>query len=67
MSKQEEGKLTLIERTQLKLHLGICDFCTRFQQQTKLFTSHAHHSHEHNIPTLSAEKKQAIKAMLKDH
>jgi len=66
MSKQEEGKLTLIERTQLKLHLGICDFCTRFQQQTKFFTGHAHHSHEHNHITLSKEKKEQIRSMLKD-
>jgi hypothetical protein len=66
MSKKEEGKLTLIEALQLKTHLGICDFCTRFQKQTKFFTSHAHHVHEHSNATLSAEKKLEIQSLLKD-
>ena len=66
MSKKEEGKLTPVEKIQLRLHLGICDFCTRFQQQTKLFTSNAHHAHEHTHAVLSEEKKEQIRLLMKD-
>jgi hypothetical protein len=66
MSKKEEGKLTAIEKIQLKLHLGICSFCTRFQKQTNFFTKHAMHTHEHLPGTLSPQKKEAIKLLLKD-
>ena len=65
MSKKEEGKLTFKEKIQLKLHLRICDFCTRFQQQVKFFTGNAPHSHEHLHISMSNEKKQAIKTLLK--
>lgn len=66
VSKKEEGKLTPIESIQLKLHLGICDFCTRFEKQTKFFSRHARHLHEHNNITLSKEKKEHIRSLLKD-
>jgi hypothetical protein len=66
MSKKEEGRLTVIESIQLKLHLRICDFCTRFQKQAKFFTANAPHTHEHLHISMSDEKKQAIKKQLKD-
>ncbi|MBL0358030.1 MAG: hypothetical protein IPP72_14675 [Chitinophagaceae bacterium] len=66
MSKKEEGKLTPIESVQLKLHLRICDFCSRFQKQAKFFTSHAMHTHEHLPATLSEEKKEVIRSLMKD-
>jgi hypothetical protein len=66
ISKKEEGRLMLIEKIQLKLHLSICDFCTRFQKQVKFFASNAPHLHEHVHTPLSEEKKQAIKELLKD-
>lgn len=66
MSKQEEGRLTVIEKMQLKLHLCICDFCTRFQKQVKFFTGNAPHTHEHVHASMRDEKKEMIKEMLKD-
>lgn len=65
MSKQEEGRLTPIEKIQLKLHLGICDYCTRFQKQVKFFAGNATHTHEHIDHKMSDEKKAAIKNLLK--
>lgn len=66
ISKKEEGKLTALELMQLKMHLGICAFCTRFQQQTKFFTGKTQHSHQHTAAKLSDEKKEQIKLLLKD-
>jgi len=66
MSKKEEGKLTFKEKIQLKLHLSICDFCTRFQKQVRLFTSNAAHSQEHIHAKMSDGRKETIKELLKD-
>lgn len=66
MSKKEEGRLTLKESLQLKLHLRICDFCTRFQKQVKFFTGHAVHAHEHSHASLREEKKIEIKELMRD-
>lgn len=66
MSKKEEGKLTLKEKLQLKLHLRICDFCTRFQKQVRFFTTHAPDTHLHTHRNMSEEAKQALKELLKD-
>ena len=66
MSKKEEGKLTALEKTQLKLHLHICGFCSRFEKQTKFFSKNSIHLHDHEPPKLSDQKKAEIKSMLKD-
>ena len=66
MSKKEEDRLTLVEKIQLKLHLGVCSFCGRFQKQVKFFTGNAPHTHEHLHTGMSNEKKAAIKELLKD-
>jgi len=66
MSKKEEGKLTFKEKIQLKLHLSICDFCTRFQKQVRLFTNNASHSQEHIHIKMSDGRKETIKELLKD-
>lgn len=66
MSKKEEGKLAFKEKIQLRLHLRICDFCTRFQQQVRFFTRHAAHAHEHNGALLREEKKEEIRGMMRD-
>lgn len=65
MSKKEEGKISFKERVQLRLHLSICDFCTRFQKQTAFFTKNAPHTHEHVDAKLSDEKKTEIKELMK--
>lgn len=64
MSKKEEGKLTFTEMVQLKLHLLICSYCTRFLKQTKLMKRRAPHLHEHLHVQLSPEKKEALQKML---
>ena len=66
LSKKEEGKLTLIEKTQLKFHLRLCDFCTRFEKQTKFLSKNSIHLHDHTDVKLSDEKKDEIKSLLKD-
>lgn len=66
MGKKEEGKLTLKEKIQLKLHLRICDFCSRFQKQVRFFTTHASHTHLHTHHHMREEAKLAIKEQLKD-
>jgi anti-sigma factor ChrR (cupin superfamily) len=66
VSKKEEGKLTPVERIQLKMHLGICDFCTRFQKQSRLFSQHAVDAQHHHPVMLSEEKKKLIQSLLKD-
>lgn len=66
ISKKEEGKLTPVEKLQLKMHLGICDFCTRFEKQTKFFSKNSIHLHDHTHATLSDQKKEEIKSLLKD-
>ena len=66
LSKKEEGKLTLIEKTQLKFHLRLCDFCTRFEKQTKFLSKNSTHLHDPTDVKLSDEKKDEIKSLLKD-
>lgn len=66
LSKKEEGKLMPVEKIQLKLHLTVCDFCTQFEKQTRFFTKHSAHTHNHLPTTLSEEKKQKIQLLLKD-
>jgi hypothetical protein len=66
ISKKEEGRLTPLEKVQLKLHLNICDFCARFEKQTKFLSGNSIHLHDHTHATLSAQKKEEIKSLLKD-
>lgn len=65
MSKQEEDKLSFLQAVQLRLHVGACSFCKRFQQQTKFFTSKVNHLHQHLPSQLPGESKQRIKELLK--
>lgn len=60
--KKEEGKLSLIERLKLKLHLGMCKFCTLFSIQSKYLSDHAKHmdEHIHSANTLPESDKIAI-------
>lgn len=66
MSKKEEGKLTLIEKTQLKFHLSLCDACTRFEKQTRFFSNNSIHLHDHTNAKLSNQKKEEINSLLRD-
>lgn len=33
LSEAEDRRLTLVERVKLRLHLSVCEACTRFSQQ----------------------------------
>jgi hypothetical protein len=33
LSEAEDRRLSLLERVKLRLHLSVCDACTRFSQQ----------------------------------
>ena len=66
MSKKEEGKLAFKEKIQLRLHLRICDFCTRFQRQVRFFTRHAAQVHEHSGALLREEKKEEIRGVMRE-
>ncbi|MFC0351133.1 zf-HC2 domain-containing protein [Undibacterium danionis] len=35
LSENLDRELSLVERTQLKIHLGMCDSCTNFGRQMK--------------------------------
>lgn len=49
--KKEEGKLSIIERLKLRMHLNMCKVCEFFSLQTKFITKHAiegaDHTHSH--------------------
>ncbi|QEC68051.1 hypothetical protein FRZ67_12330 [Panacibacter ginsenosidivorans] len=60
ISLKEERKLTVKQRIQLLLHLGICSLCKLFYRQNKIITQRAAHLHEHTNATLSQPEKEAI-------
>ena len=64
--KNEEGKLSFMDRLRLRFHLMICHFCKQFQIQSKIIGDHASHTHEHHPLILSDAIKEKIKASLKD-
>ena len=67
MSKKEEGKISVAENFQLRMHLAVCKFCNRFQKQTQFFTSRSKELHHHTpAKQLTPEKKEAIRLLLKD-
>lgn len=61
-SKKEEGKLSWIEKIQLRSHMTICSLCRLFEQQTNLITHHAKHAHSDE--KLREEVKVKIDRML---
>jgi len=60
ISRKEEGKLSLKQRMQLWLHLGVCSFCKLFYKQNKIIIRQASHLHEHETAQLSNADKEAI-------
>ncbi len=60
LSKKEEGRISLLERLQLRIHLSICAFCKLFAIQTQYIGKHATHSHEHQSVAMSNEVKQNL-------
>jgi hypothetical protein len=33
LSEAEDRRLSMVERVKLRIHLALCDYCTRFSQQ----------------------------------
>jgi len=64
ISQKEEGKLSLRQRWQLWVHLGVCAVCRIFEKQNNIIISNAPHIHEHISATLSTAEKEAIIAAL---
>jgi predicted anti-sigma-YlaC factor YlaD len=66
LSKKEEGKLSFLEKIQLKAHLSICSFCRLFEQQTIFIGKNAKHIHNYNESVLPEQAKEKIIAALKE-
>lgn len=43
-SKKEEGKLSWMEKIQLRSHMTICTLCRLFEQQSNIIAHHAKHA-----------------------
>jgi predicted anti-sigma-YlaC factor YlaD len=56
VAQQEEGKLNLVQRTKLWLHLNMCKACSLFSKQTALLGDAA--KQIQNIETNLPEKKK---------
>ena len=65
ISKKEDGKLGLLDRLKLHLHLGICNACKLFEKQSWFIKLNAQNSHEHITASLSTEAKEKIELALK--
>lgn len=64
--KKSEGKLGLIGRLQLSIHLAICKFCKAFDIQNELINHSLHHHHNlSKEETLSVSQKDKLKQALK--
>lgn len=62
-SKKEEGRITLVERVKLAIHMFICVYCKRFVQQTNVI---AHKAKQEIITHQLPEKlKQDINKVIK--
>ncbi|MEN9569989.1 MAG: hypothetical protein RL172_1220 [Bacteroidota bacterium] len=66
ISKKQHTGLTVKEAAQLRLHLAICKFCNRFQQQTNLIGRLAKKIQQQQPAVLSEQKKQALQKQLRD-
>ncbi|HRI20260.1 MAG TPA: hypothetical protein PLA68_04880 [Panacibacter sp.] len=64
ISQKEEGKLSLRQRWQLWMHLGVCAVCRIFERQNKVIIKNAPHLHEHLNASLSVLEKESIVAAL---
>lgn len=43
-SKKEEGKLSWMEKIQLRSHMAICSLCRIFEQQSQIIANQAKHA-----------------------
>jgi len=67
-SEAVERKLSILEKTGLRLHLFLCKWCRRYGKQLKFLRSAAHQCDEHEISDpaqrLSPEARERIKQRL---
>jgi hypothetical protein len=61
-SKKEEGKLSWIEKIQLRSHMTICSLCRLFEQQSLIIAHQAKHAE--CTDKLSEEAKRRIQKNL---
>jgi len=61
-SKKEEGKLSWVEKIQLRSHMTICSLCRLFEQQSQIIAHHAKHAE--CTDKLSDEAKRRIQENL---
>lgn len=65
ISKQQESKISLIDRLKLVLHLRICACCKLFNKQINQFTNMLKTKPQKNI-LLSNSKKQIMKEKMQE-
>lgn len=46
-SKAENGKLSLLDKIELKIHLVSCKYCQRYEKEIKLISQHIHNQNQH--------------------
>ena len=63
VSKKIDQKLSFFEKISLKIHLFICPPCATFKTETEVI-SDCLKTTTSNTPTLSEEKKEAMKKIL---
>lgn len=62
ISKKEEHKLPLAERTKLFLHLMICEFCKLFYKQSRYLTVEIKHLYTDS--ELSSKDKENLEQLI---
>jgi predicted anti-sigma-YlaC factor YlaD len=58
ISKNEEGKLSWLDRIRLRGHLTICSLCRKFEEQTKLIARLVRQTPEIPLPPEAKERIQ---------
>jgi hypothetical protein len=66
ISKKEEKAISFFDSIKLKLHLGVCNACRLFEQQSWFIKINAKHNHEQLDISLTDEAKEKISTALKN-
>jgi hypothetical protein len=62
--KQEDCRISMVERLQLSIHLFICDVCKLFRIQTNYIIKNIHQHHQ--AETLTDDAKEKIACVVKE-
>ena len=60
VSRKEEGRLTMVQRVQLWLHLATCSLCRLFSKQNRIMTAGARKAGQSATAGLSDADKTAM-------